>query len=492
MTKFITSSLIVGALGCTALAQKSMPPVGKTTAEASMFDSRLIIPAIDTSFKQRPVVAENDSMPAPLGTPNNLKAGELGNYKLGVTGPKWPAIGATGWTPADPDLAVGPNNVVVTVNSRIAFFSKSGVNSFAQDTTAFFSGMGAGSFQFDPKCFYDRINGRFVIIILEEDDATQTSKVLMAVSDDSDPNGTWYRYRVEAKLTVGTTSYWLDYPGFGYNKDAYVISGNMFGFVSGSAGTQFLVIPSAPSRTGSTISIYSLRDSSVYSAQVAEMINNTATNVFAVSRLSSTSLKVYSINNAGTSPTLSSTSVTVPSSSAPTQNPASTSGRRLDSLDGRLFTANSRGTSLVTAHAIRNSSRTMSRWYKLNTGTWPTSGSVTLNQSGNVSSGSVSYHMPAINQNSVGDISMIFTRSSTSITADLMYSGRTATSSTGTMSTPTLLESSAGNNYADGRWGDYFGVDVDPSNDKTFYGVGMTVAANNAWRTSVFSWNITP
>jgi hypothetical protein len=111
--------------------------------------------------------------------------------------------------------------------------------------------------------------------------------------------------------------------------------------------------------------------------------------------------------------------------------------------------------------------------------------------SGNIIGASgVHHHMPAVSTNSVGDISTMFTRSSTSITADIMVAGRKVTDPSGTMGLPINLESSSGNNYGSGRWGDYFGVDVDPVDDTTFWGIGMGVAANNSWRTSIFSWTI--
>ena len=40
---------------------------------------------------------------------------------------------ATEWTPPDPDIAVGPNNIVVVVNMMIRFFSKDGTLQFEQD-----------------------------------------------------------------------------------------------------------------------------------------------------------------------------------------------------------------------------------------------------------------------------------------------------------------------------------------------------------------------
>jgi hypothetical protein len=102
------------------------------------------------------------------------------------------------------------------------------------------------------------------------------------------------------------------------------------------------------------------------------------------------------------------------------------------------------------------------------------------------------YFMPAISVNSQGSISAIFTGSSSTITANLLYAGRQSSDPAGSMGSPNLLESSAGTNYTQGRWGDYFCVDVDPVDDVTFWGIGMTVASSNNWRTSIFSWSIAP
>jgi len=479
-----------------AIAQSSPNVILPSRVEqgvlASPINTESFFPQIDESFDYHPLHPENPiQRNIAKSKDSKLPVGGVTKSKRGTDLRQWPAIGATGWTPPDCDLAVGPNHIVATVNSSIGFFSKAGSQQFLQTSSTFFAGLGAGSFQYDPKCFYDRVAGRFVILFLEEDDATVTSKVLVAVSDDSDPNGTWYRYRLEAKLVVGANSYWLDYPGFGYNKDAYVISGNMFGFVSGSAGIQYLVIPKAPLLSGGVATVFSLRDTTGFSAQVAEMISTTSPVVFAASRLTTASLRIAALQNLTTIPTLVNTSVAVPSYGSPSRDANSTNSQFLDSLDGRLYNVFWRDGRLVTGHTI-NGTMLASRWYEINTGNWPTSGSVTLNQSGNLSSPTQDYHMVALTQNWQGDTSAIFTGSSATITADIVRASRTFWDAAGTMGAPVVLESSAGNNYTSFRWGDYFGIDVDPTDDNTFWGIGMGVASNNNWRTSVFSWVVTP
>ena len=62
-----------------------------------------------------------------------------------------------------------------------------------------------------------------------------------------------------------------------------------------------------------------------------------------------------------------------------------------------------------------------------------------------------------------------------------------------TMSAPTVLASSTGSPYqagASNRWGDYFGVDVDPVDDETFWGTAMVVRADGWWSTHVVSWTV--
>ena len=458
---------------------------------AFVFDTRTLPKQIDESLSVMPKRPSNPVQPPDrIEGANDLPYGQIQKYKRVDDSGLWPAVGSTGWYPPDPDLAVGQDHVVVVVNSSIAFFTKTGTKQFQNTAGSFFTGLGAGTFIFDPKCFYDRIHNRYVLVFLEQSDTTETSKLLVAVSDDGDPNGTWYRYRVEAKLVISGAGYWLDYPGFGYNKDAYVVSGNMFGFVSGFGGAQFIVMPSAPMLSGQAMSAYSFRDSGGASVQMAEVIDPLKPYAYGVSRNGSSSMRIYAVSNGGTAtPSVSYTNVTVPSNASPAGPAPSTNGQTLPTIDGRVFNALWRGDRLVTGHNS-SSGNTVVRWYEFNTASFPASGGVSLVQSGMISSPELHYFTPAINKNALGDISCLFTASSSTVTANIMIAARTASDANGTMGAPTVLQTSAGNNYTQNRWGDYFGVDVDPVDDRTFYGVGETVAGNNSWTTSVFSWTV--
>src|SRR5260221_7868447 len=70
----------------------------------------------------------------------------------------------TGWTPPDTNLAVGPSQVVETVNESLAIFDKATGTRLSQQTlTSLFAGFDAGSGPFDPSGIYDEQARRFVI-----------------------------------------------------------------------------------------------------------------------------------------------------------------------------------------------------------------------------------------------------------------------------------------------------------------------------------------
>ena len=491
---FVCAALATVAIGSAQVVDTIKPYREEKIGPASVIDTRTFVPAINKTFSIQGMKPKNELVYtwAPPTPGNTLQAGGLlPTPNVSRPSAQWPAIGATGWTPPDPDLGVGPNHVVAVVNSSIAFYTKAGNQTFQQTFDTFFAGMGAGTFIFDPKGLYDPISKRFMVIACEFDEASSTSKMLFAVSDDSDPNGNWFRYRVETKLTVSGTSYWLDYPGFGVSKDYVAFCGNMFGFTSGWAGNQFILLPKAPLLTGSPVTAQAIHDPN--SASVKLAASQDTAQLYAISVQGGDRLKVQSITGSG----VQNSSVVVPAMRPPQADVPGPSGHNLDALDGRLYNAVFRAGTLVTAHGVYlpTGNQQVSRWYDVNLNGWPTSGNnPSLIQSGNVSGGAGQhYHMPAVAKNKRNEIAMMFSRSSSSIQADLLLTGRKSTDPLGTLgapinllSTPTLY-GGVGTN----RWGDYFGMQVDPTDDSTFWGIGMTGNASGGWQTHVYSFRIT-
>lgn len=429
--------------------------------------------------------------------PATAPFGGLTAEKRAIERQRFPGIDMDRWAPPDPTLAVGPEYVVATVNMKIAFFRKSdGVKVFErwlgnQETNGFFRSVGALDFTFDPKCLYDTNTGRFIVIVPEYYSSPRTSKICVAVSDDSDPNGVWYLYRTESKVTNQGSEYWLDYPGLGVDQNAIYVCGNMFGFSSGFGGVLFRAYPIAPLLNGGPITWWDFLRTSSASAQAAHA--STTTNAgFFVEVGSTSSMRLLAIRDVLSNPTLVTTTVSVPSFSNPNSSAPQQGGGTIDVLDGRIMNVYWRNGKMLAGHGIRSNSgnRTVGRWYEFNTGTWPQSGSPTLAQSGNVDSGGSNYHMfPALAYNDFGDAGMIIGRSSSTQFAGVYVTGRKRTDAAGTMGA--LVEARRGTAaYTGGRWGDYFGAQVDPADGLTFWGIGEICESSGSWRTWITSWRV--
>lgn len=421
---------------------------------------------------------------------NTLPVGTtLDEYRTRI-GPLWPGIGQTGWVPPDPALAVGPNHVVATVNQSIAWYNRSGTVQFTallnvNGNPGFFEPVGAGGFTFDPKCFYDHFAQRFVVMAPEYYSASQETYICIAVSDDSDPNGVWYKYRTDAVITVGTSTYWWDYPGFGYDGQAYYVTGNLFGLnVSGFGGAGYRVFDKAPMLNGSPAVYSTLRDGSAASVQVAQHFG-TPIAPYMVSTNGSSSIKIQTIRNPLTAPTISTTNVSVPTFAGPTTCP--TPGGTLGLVDGRIMNVCWRNGVLHAAHTISASGRNFARWYQFNTNTWPTSGSVTLAQSGNVDAGpGIHSFFPAIYSASNGDVGMVVGVSSETMNVSVAVTGRRAADPAGRMGVPEIVK--LGESAGAGRWGDYYDIAIDPANDTTFWVVGEYPRAAGGWANWITSF----
>jgi len=494
--KFAFLALGLAVSTASFAGDKTLPPSGTISVDAAkIINTRELVPAVDTTVRMMPRRPENELIfKIKAGDPNNRTkpGGMLTVPRVSAAASKFPSIGATGWTPPDPDMGIGPEYVVCVVNSSIGFFRKSdGQRTFQRTFSDFFAGLGAGSFLFDPKATYDPISRRFFVFCPEQDGATRTSKMLIAVSDDSDPNGNWFRYRVDSKFTDSANNeYWLDYPGIGVSRDLVGYCGNMFGFTDGWAGNVYWVLPKASLLTGAATTATLIPDSNNASVKMANITDTP--NLFSLSVESGTSLRVQSITATG----VTETSVAIPPLAGPAQNAQGPNGHNLSSLDGRLFNTLYRAGNLVAAHCVSpvGENALVARWYDVALNGWPRSGRQPATaQSGQVRGPSgQAYHMPAVAKNRRGDMGMVFTRTSTSIQADLMVTGRKATDLPGTMGIPTVMVETRRNygGATTNRWGDYFGIGVDPVDDLTFWAYGMTGRDDGAWITHVVSFKI--
>lgn len=142
--------------------------------------------------------------------------------------------------PADPHGAAGPNHVVNVFNTSIEFYQKNGTRDYSDTLQNFFSDLSPANFTFDPKVIYDQFEDRWVVVTLEltdtgNGDAANTSQVLIAISDDSNPNGSWTVTEINTSISISGDMHWLDYPGLAVDEEAIYITGNMFQYFGGTS-----------------------------------------------------------------------------------------------------------------------------------------------------------------------------------------------------------------------------------------------------------------
>src|SRR5207245_941437 len=136
--------------------------------------------------------------------------------------------------------AAGPTAIVEMVNSNIAYYDKTtGSQLFTEDLGKFFASVDPQPTLFsDVNVTYDEQAGRFFVstmdIVIDLDFANLASYFNFAISNDSNPLDGFQFYQINTTESSDRTgeALFTDFPRLGWNADAYVVSFNMFGFLS--------------------------------------------------------------------------------------------------------------------------------------------------------------------------------------------------------------------------------------------------------------------
>jgi hypothetical protein len=424
--------------------------------------------------------------------------------------------------PPDNTMAVGPNNVVTVTNCTLQFFTKAGVLQNTQRmgknittiTGSFFAPLNPVNGLFDPKVMYDQVNNRFVIVALEQTDvsnggASNSSRVLIAASDDSDPNGTWFERSLNTTITVSGQPTWVDFPGVAIDGQALYVTGNLFRFLGGGGtfqGSRLIIVPTAALYANGSVSAI-LTDPSgatglsgagltTFAMQPTHMFGGPAGgNTFLVTSgyvdgSNNDFLSVIVVNNAITSPTfvadfvnlghIGNNTVAVPG--ATQKNSAQT----LEAGDGRMSNAVWRSNILWTTNTIvglsgADANTPTAHWYKIDTTLLDPMSDTGLVDQGDVGGEDIAVgtntYYPAINVDSAGNMALGFSASGPNLFPGAYYTGRLAADPAGTVQPAATLAAGVDfylrefsqNGGTRNRWGDYSEVALDPSNESTFY-----------------------
>jgi hypothetical protein len=156
-----------------------------------------------------------------------------------VTAPtvSFEGIPFTTLTPPSPDIAVGPSDVLMVVNSSIAHYSRTGTlkktSTFAEwfvpvYTTVCPAGPGQ-CLIYDPWIRYDQLHGRFLFLATARDFRNRLSYLLLSVSEGATFDSGWKIWALDARLDgTSMTVNWADFWRLGFDNAAVYLSGNMY------------------------------------------------------------------------------------------------------------------------------------------------------------------------------------------------------------------------------------------------------------------------
>jgi hypothetical protein len=434
-------------------------------------------------------------------------------------------------TPPDPNGDVGPNHYVQVVNCMLQMFTKTGTSVYGPVTTSTiwngFSGNWNGHNDGDAVILYDENADRWIIsqFAIDCSGSPLTEYELVAVSTTPDPTGSYYRYAFQF-------DYMPDYPKLSVWQDGYYMAVNRFNTNIGStpfigaAGcvlnrTKMLIgDPSATmiyfktetlggSGAGTGADCYSMLSSDCdgtwapagtpnYFAYIndntfggASELRIWALHVDWVTTSNSTF--TYVTNIPVTTYTMLGTGTGVVSQQGTTN--------KLDGLGDRLMFRNQYRNfgsyeSFVTCHNVNIGSNVAGvRWYEYRkTGTtW----SVYQQSTYNPGDGK-SRWLGSIAMNVNGDIGLAYTVSNSTMYPSIYFTGRKSADALNTMTIPEgIIQTGAASITGATRWGDYAALNVDPSDNSTFWTTNEYVGTYGGtwpWATKIasFKWTNQP
>lgn len=391
----------------------------------------------------------------------------------------------TGLTPPDPEIAVGPNHVVLIVNDGIRFYTKGGTLTFSGTISqpgGFFQPSGGQSgLVFDPEALYDPHSNRFFVMASQRASGGQ-SIFRVAVSDDSDPNGSWNHYAFNVTAAAGNDGS-IDSPNFAVDATHVYLTADFFG-----GGDKFLVlsVEKAPMLSGGTPATASNLIFGSQSFGVPITYDATAPAQYMIQSfeaISNNTVRFWAMTDPTNPSNTQTFTLSVPTYGFPEDPPQMGTSVRPELFEPRFWSCLYINGSLWATHHV-NSTRVRQRWYQFDMQGWPTSGmNPVLAQWGEVDPGDpIRTFFGSIAVDTNENVVLDCSRSSPSEFISMWYTTRTVGDPAGTTQPLTLAKASTSADFT-GRWGDYSGIQVDPSRPGGFMAHGEYTTGT--WRTWV-------
>jgi hypothetical protein len=367
------------------------------------------------------------------------------------------------WAPGDPSIAVGPSDVVQTVNTVAAVYSKAGTQLAKFDFSTFWGGSTPECV--DPRTLYIAPVNRFAISCSDK-----AGPVRFAISKTGDPTGAWYLYAAPNtgfldQDKIEATSDKLIIAGNGATEKMYVY--NLSDVVAGVAK------PSVVTLTA--------KKSNVYQAAVEQ---TSATSAYFVSSYPGGHLFLATITGtpAGNNVVLTETAIASKDFPAPAEPQVPGGSIGGGDLDGRIYDAvyeneTSDGKPIIAYSSARECGvRTCITSAKIDlSGTKPVLTANTL-----IGEPGWDYSYGAVGLNASGSAFEVYSRSSSSTDPGIAVVGP-GFDVTLQPSASGATTCSGGAPPCDERWGDYLGTAIDPSDPSSVWVTGPYQASDGSY-----------
>ena len=429
------------------------------------------------------------------------------------TGASFEGIPQTAWRPPDCTCAVGPNDVMVAVNTDLAVYSKSGTLKFrwANMTALFQNVLPSGASLFDPVIAYDHYAKRWIVVVAARRATPAGSWLMVGVSQGSNPGGAYWIWALDATRDgSNATNNWADFPMLGFDTQGIYISTNQFQFNGGFQYAKIRILNKAELYSGGTGSGHSIKwydywnlknpdNSDAFTLQPAKHYRGTGGNppAYFVNALwpKGNSLTFWTLRNPvgywrGGSPSLSKDSISCRSYDLPPDARQRGTNTRVETNDTRLLQAvyqNVGNTRRVwTCHTSKISwrgdseARSAVQWYEIDV-----SNKSIVQQNGYGASGRY-YYFPSIQTDLRRNAYLVFSRSGENEYASLRQTGRKVGAPNNDLENSKLLKAGE-SSYTGGRWGDYFGMCRDGGDANRVWMYGEYADAGGNWGTWVAS-----
>ena len=411
-------------------------------------------------------------------------------------------MGANGSYPPDTDGDVGLSNYMQVVNTRFAVYDKNGNKLMGPtNNSVIFNGLPHNTNDGDAVLLYDENADRWLFsqfALPNYPNGPFYENV--AISTTNDPTGSWYRYQF-------TFTDMPDYPKISVWGDGYYMTVRRF---SSGAGTWMSPAAIAMDRTKmiagdltAGMVMFNLPSSSEgpLSADCDSEFPPAGTPC-PVCYLTASSVKIYDFHVDWTTPTSSTfvSNFTIPisgfatmSGNAITQKGTS---QKLDAFSRKgimfrmPFRKFSSHWSMLLNTTVNVSGVAGIRWMELRN----VAGSWSLYQEGTYAPGDANHRwMGSISMDSVGNIALGFSISSTNMFPSIRYTGRLAADPLGTMTIAEkgIINGGGSQTNTDGRWGDYSAMVADPSVLGKFWYTQeyYSTTSNSNWKTRIASFS---